>query len=290
MTPAAAADAFDLLVCPHDKSPLVKEGNTLRCTACRSVFPVENGIPLFFADPEWNDLYLSDVDHYVSDAPLEMVAGDEGYLALRGDRNYGVMLDLGCGDGVFSSRLPPHVTSYCVDVTQVGLRRLQKRGKANLIPLLASGFELPFADGVFDTALYVFVVEHLSPDKDLRMLREIRRVVKDTGKVVYTTDTPVFDRYLVRWTNLLFRFKWVTQDHVTETGHVNLLTMAQSRRLVRDAGFRIEAEHPYWMGSRFAAWMFLVSTLRKLLPAWVCEDYLTSKYTFVLTKDSLTAR
>jgi SAM-dependent methyltransferase len=279
------ASGLDLLVCPADKASLVNEGEALRCTSCHSTFPIENGIPIFSVDPEWNDLYLNDVDHYVSEEPLQMVPGDEGYLALRGDENYGVLLDLGCGDGVFSSRVPARFISYCVDVTRVGLRRLQKRGKNNLIPVLASGFQLPFRDGVFDTVLYVFVVEHLSPDKDLQMLREIRRVVEETGKVIYTTDTPIFDRYIVRWTNLLFRFKWVRQDHVSETGHVNLLTMEQSRRLVRKAGFAIEAEHPYWMGTRFGGWMFLVSILRKVFPARICEDFLTSKYTFVLTRN-----
>ncbi len=280
------SEAFGRLVCPRDRSPLVNDREVLRCSSCASTYPIRAGIPVFFTDPGWNDLYLTDVGHYVGEEPLQLAAGDEGYLSLRGDEDYGVILDLGCGDGVYSSRVPRHLTSYCVDVTNVGLRRLQKRGKENLLPILASGFELPFVDETFDTVLYVFVVEHLRPDKDLRMLREIRRVLKSSGRAIYTTDTPVFDRYLVRWTNLFFRFKWVAQDHVTETGHVNLLTMEQSRNLVREAGFAIEAEHPYWMGERFRGWMFVVSILRRVLPSRLCEDVLTSKYTLIVTKTS----
>ena len=277
-------DAFRVLVCPADKTPLKLGGNSLRCQSCLSEYPVRAGVPVFFADAEWNTLYLTDTDHYVADEPFQLAPGDEGYLSLRGDQHYGLLLDLGCGDGVFSSQLPPEFASYCVDVTPVGLERLRQRRKSNLIPILASGFELPFADSTFDTVLWVFVVEHLADGKDLRMLREIRRVLKDTGKVIYTTDTPAFDKYFVRWTNLLFRFKWVRQDHSSDTGHVNLMTMAQSRTLVRDAGFEIEAEHPYWMGTRFRAWMRVVSVARKLLPARICQDFLTSKYTFVLVK------
>ena len=256
----------------------------LRCQTCGREYPVQAGLPIFFSDFEWNEAYLTDGDHYAAKEPFQLARGDEGYLVLRGDQNYGVILDLGCGDGVFSSKLQPHFRSYCVDVTPVGLRRLQTRQMGNLVPLLASGVELPFANETFDTVLYIFVVEHLVPGMDLRMLHEIRRVLKGDGKVIYTTDTPFFDRHLVRWTSLFLRSKWVKQDHSSPIGHINLLTMQQSRILVRDAGFHIAAEHPYWMGARFKWWMYFVSFLRKLLPAWLCEDYLTSKYSLVLAK------
>ncbi len=272
---------FDLLVCPRDKRALARTTDELHCGACGTTYPIDHGIPVFFADPDWNELYLTE-GHYVSATPFEMVAGDEGYLALRGDRGYGRVLDLGSGDGVFSSKLPADSLSYCVDVTQAGLRRLLRRGQPNLIPLLASGFELPFADDTFDTVLYIFVVEHLRPDEDERMLQEVRRVVRHHGRVLFTTDTPFFDRHLVKWTNLLLRGKWIPQDHTAATGHINLLTMEQSRDLVRRAGFEIIAEHPFWMGERFALWRWTMALLRRLLPAHLSEDYLASKYTFVL--------
>lgn len=277
-------NGFSLLVCPKEKTPLDRVDEILLCRTCGQEYPIQAGLPIFFSDSKWNEAYLTDGDHYAAKEPFQLASGDDGYLALRGDSNYGVMIDLGCGDGVFSSKLPPHFWSYCVDVTPTGLRRLQKRQMGNLVPLLASGFELPFASNTFDTALYIFVVEHLNPDMDLRMLHEIRRVLKDRGKVIYTTDTPFFDRHLVRWTSLFLRFKWVKQDHSSSIGHINLLTMQQSRTLVREAGFQIAAEHPYWMGARFKWWIHFVSFLQKLLPTWVCEDYLTSKYTLILTK------
>lgn len=275
------------LVCPKDKGTLKKEGNSLKCSACGGKYPIQSGIPVFFVDQEWEELYLHDGgNHYASEEPFELAPGDLGYLALRGDDKYGMMLDLGCGDGVFSSIISAKNLSYCVDVTEAGLRRLQRRRMENLVPVLASGFELPFLENTFDTALYVFVVEHLAPGDDLRMLSELRRVLKDNGKIIYTTDTPFFDKYVVRWTNFLLRRKWTKQDHSSATGHINLLTMKQSRALVRQAGFSIEAEHPYWMGSRFLNWMRVVSLFRNWLPSEVCENYLTSKYTLILKKRS----
>ena len=277
--------AYELFVCPTEKAPLNRMGESLQCSACGRMYPIRSGLPIFFSDEEWDELYLADGgEHYASEEPFQLASGDRGYLALRGDENYGQMLDLGCGDGVFSSKIPAKYRSYCVDVTEAGLRRLQKRCMENLVPLLASGFELPFSDNTFDTVLYVFVVEHLAPDDDLHMLQEIRRVLKVGGKLIYTTDTPFFDRYMVRWTNLLLRREWIKQDHSSPTGHINLLTMERSRCLVRRAGFCIETEHPYYMGTRFAWWMRFVGFLRTHLAARICEDYLTSKYTFVLTK------
>jgi len=280
------SEAFlSILVCPKDRSTLKTDGDTLACKTCGTLYPIRSGIPQFYLDPEWEDLYLNDGgQHYATEEPFELAPGDLGYLALRGDQNYGTVLDLGCGDGVFSSIISKQHQSYCVDVTETGLRRLQKRQIKNLYPLLASGFELPFPKNTFDTALYVFVVEHLASGDDLRMLLELQRVLKDSGKLIYTTDTPFFDKHLVRWTNLLFRGKWTKQDHSSETGHINLLTLKQSRALVQRAGFDIHAEHPYWMGSRFPSWMRLVTFFRNWLPREFCENYLTSKYTLILKK------
>ena len=40
-----AADLLALLVCPVDKQPVRLEGETLVCTACGRVYPIEDGIP-----------------------------------------------------------------------------------------------------------------------------------------------------------------------------------------------------------------------------------------------------
>lgn len=258
------------------------------CDVCGAAYPIRDGLPSFFVDAEWSALYLpGGGECYASVEPFQLAPGDGGYLPLRGDDRYGLILDLGCGDGVFCSKLSDNYIAYCVDVTEIGLRRLQKRAMLNLVPILASGFELPFSDGSFDTVLFIFVVEHLLPDGDLRMLREVRRVLGTNGRVVYTTDTPFFDRHIVRWSSLFLRGKWLKQDHSSRVGHINLLTMAQSRALIMRAGYRITAEHPYYFGMRFGAWMAVVRLLQLVLPVTVIEDYLTSKYTFTLVKDDL---
>ncbi len=40
-----------LLVCPVDKQDLRLEGETLVCTACGRVYPIEDGIPNMLVEP-----------------------------------------------------------------------------------------------------------------------------------------------------------------------------------------------------------------------------------------------
>lgn len=275
---------FEFLVCPKDKGALESAGHELVCMQCGAHYPVKGGIPEFYVADNWDQQYLTDKDYYASEV-LFSLEGDTSYLELC-DGQVGVVLDLGAGDGVYASAAPSLAKVYCVDVTPTALSRIFQRGMANLIPVAASGYELPFADNSIDTILFVFVVEHLVSGKDLEMMREARRVLKPgTGRMIFVTDTPFFDRYLVRWTNLLLRGKWTKPDHESSTGHINLMTMAKSRELIHNANFNIIAEYPFWMGERFVLWRLFSSLLKTLLNVSKVEDYLTSKYAFILKTD-----
>lgn len=49
---AISKDLLDILACPKCKSPVVEEGDTIRCTnsACGLVYPVRDGIPVMLID------------------------------------------------------------------------------------------------------------------------------------------------------------------------------------------------------------------------------------------------
>lgn len=49
--PGLNADLLSLLVCPVDKQGLREEGETLVCTECGRVYPIEDGIPNMLVDP-----------------------------------------------------------------------------------------------------------------------------------------------------------------------------------------------------------------------------------------------
>jgi len=273
---------LELLVCPADKKQLESHADYLQCTHCSEKYKVEHGIPVFYVSEDWENQYITDENYYAAEEPFS-IEGDTPYLDLRDNNDYGVVLDLGSGDGVYASSASKDVKVYCLDVTPTGLRRIFKRNMDNLIPICASGFELPFEDESIDTILYVFVVEHLEKGLDLKMMQEAKRVLKkDTGRMIYTTDTPFFDRYLVRWTNLLLRGKLTVQDHVSDTGHINLLTMEQSRQLIGKSGFDIVSEEPIIFGARFNVWKKIIKLIKHIMPISIFENFLTSKYAFIV--------
>ena len=53
MAAMISQDLLDILVCPACKKPLLllkEKGESLKCTACRRVYPVRDNIPILLVD------------------------------------------------------------------------------------------------------------------------------------------------------------------------------------------------------------------------------------------------
>ncbi|MFC1912155.1 class I SAM-dependent methyltransferase [Chloroflexota bacterium] len=97
------------------------------------------------------------------------------------------ILDIGCGDGQFTSRLfqvPKVKEIYGVDIVENHVDMARARGiKAYKIDVDSDN--LPFKSGFFDAIVCGEVIEHLfDPD---HLLDEIYRVLSNTGFCVLTT-------------------------------------------------------------------------------------------------------
>jgi SAM-dependent methyltransferase len=84
--------------------------------------------------------------------------------------------------------------------------------------LAASGADLPFADGRFDSVMSDNVVEHLPEELLPRHLREARRVLKEGGRYVFTTPNRLF-------------------ESPPKEGHISLRSYAEWETLALSAGF-----------------------------------------------------
>lgn len=115
--------------------------------------------------------------------------------AMLVDLHVGMVLDVGCADGVLRAALPPSGPRLVgVDAAAILLRD-------HPAPVVrADAASLPFADGVFDAVTALNVLYHV-PDP-LPALREARRVLHAGGHLVVSAiardDSPEFDDYWTR--------------------------------------------------------------------------------------------
>lgn len=139
----------------------------------------------------------------------------------------GHLLDFGCGYGVESMLLAPHlakITAIDIDRPKISVfkKLLSQTGIKNIKPLVADGQNLPFPKNSFD---FVFCNESLSHVRHIqKALGEIKRVLKPGGQIV-VADTK-------RWNPYGLWMIYVKRD--LEENYFNTWTMA---RLLKETGF-----------------------------------------------------
>jgi ubiquinone/menaquinone biosynthesis C-methylase UbiE len=108
-------------------------------------------------------------------------------------KNGGVILDVGCGSGLYSSYLSQRNNSLIVasDISQKmvmeAMRRIELEGGSEVVRFTVSNLEcFPFKDRTFDGIICSQVIEHLLDDQ--RGLGELYRVLKPTGALIISTD------------------------------------------------------------------------------------------------------
>lgn len=134
--------------------------------------------------------------------------------------NLGKLIDVGAGNGsvlkeVFHRNLATEATA--VEISASGLEKIQALQNPKLKEVVQfDGYNIPFADSEFDTALCVHVMEHVEHER--RLLKEMARVAKNIivevpleggmrGRANYSTGhinyyTPLSFRALLETTGL----------------------------------------------------------------------------------------
>ena len=106
----------------------------------------------------------------------------------------GLLLDLGAGSGHLSEAvLRGHAERRCiaVDPAHAPPPVLANRARALAFHALrGDGQYLPFATDRFDGAWIGFVLHHMPPDAQERVLNEAARVIRPGGLLVLLEDTP----------------------------------------------------------------------------------------------------
>jgi 2-polyprenyl-3-methyl-5-hydroxy-6-metoxy-1,4-benzoquinol methylase len=96
------------------------------------------------------------------------------------------ILDLGCGNGVFSKWL--HEIGCAVIGMDFSFKALRNASAFQMMSVQSSAPILPFAANSFDRVLLIEVLEHIPPQSEQQFLREILRILKPGGKLILHTS------------------------------------------------------------------------------------------------------
>jgi SAM-dependent methyltransferase len=137
------------------------------------------------------------------------------------------VLDLGCGDGVFTAELERSGTQVVgLEVSDVALRRARAAHPELEFRLAPIDGPLPLEDGEFHVVWASEVIEHVADTA--RWLSEVRRVLSPRGKLLLTTPNHPRASLLVRG---LERFSDPLGDHL------HLYTRRSLHGLLQEFGF-----------------------------------------------------
>ncbi len=108
------------------------------------------------------------------------------------------VLDVGFGSGVnFLNLHELYEEIHGLDLTARAAQIADKFQKLGIHTDLRKGnvLRMPYPDNFFDTVLLVSILEHIKPDEQLTAFREIKRVLKTGGQVIY--GVPVEQPFMV---------------------------------------------------------------------------------------------
>jgi SAM-dependent methyltransferase len=229
--------------CPKDHTPLTSDGEGLTCATCGIVGRWKDGIASFlpeadgFYEGKYNNRtkYVPASDGFLATLPLRIVG--QGYpTAVARELPAGAtVVEIGCAGGIdwFGRRYD----MIGIDLSEAALKiAAQNYGTV----VQADATRLPFADGSIDGVISSCLFEHLSEETKVALLREVRRVLKPGGKVIFfydiTTENPVIAAYRARHPDL-YDTHFLQGD-----GHIGYDTIEANRRHFDRAGLVITRE------------------------------------------------
>lgn len=120
--------------------------------------------------------------------------------------NLGVVLELGCGNGTYTSSLIHNATSIlATDLSDkmVESTKLRFQGYENVHTDVANCAQLPYSDDQFDTVLMANLL-HIIPCRHAALL-EARRVLKPGGRLIIMSMTQ-YSMSLFQQLGLMYRY------------------------------------------------------------------------------------
>lgn len=145
------------------------------------------------------------------------------------------VLDLGCGDGLVTSLVVPHVEIGLDPDEKVLVQAAQRGVYARFEAVFAEDMQLP--DACIGTVLSNSVLEHL-PRLDAA-LETVARVLRPGGRLVFTAPTETFSAHLV------LSSKHYAAWRNSQQCHLNLWPVEHWIHHLERVGLEVEVVRPY---------------------------------------------
>lgn len=142
-----------------------------------------------------------------------------------------VILDVGCGSGVFSQRMSNlgH-TVKGIDISKEAIMKYKKRGLEGYVVDIDKGFGLK--DNSFDIVWCSDLIEHIySPEF---LIKEIRRVLKKGGVLLLSTPNSAY--FIFRILHLLGK----TCSEIQHPLHLHFFSKKSLKKLIEKSGFEVQ--------------------------------------------------
>jgi SAM-dependent methyltransferase len=143
------------------------------------------------------------------------------------------LVDLGCGDGVWSVLIREQFRCQLIGVDY---NRLRLDRYATHVPgaltRLGSCYEIPLADDATDIVLFNQVLEHLEQPADA--LREIRRILRPRGHLIISVPNEG------TWLKQRVQYRFIQPEALKTSDHLQFFTGASLSDLLVSCGFHVE--------------------------------------------------
>ena len=119
--------------------------------------------------------------------------------------NFKKVLDLGCGQGMYSTKIPAYKTYVGIDSSLPLIEHAEKKyKKENRIFVTGNAYSIPFAPSSFDACLSITLWFHL---KDLFLAsEELSKTLKKGGRFLIVTPNPnAYDIWKTFYKDITFR-------------------------------------------------------------------------------------
>jgi len=173
------------------------------------------------------------------------------------------LLDLGCGPGIVTAAMAPHVREVVAyDLTPEMLdkarNRCQEQGLKNVRFELGRAEHLPFEEKSFDAVVTRLTVHHfLDPHQ---VMNEVVRVTRQNGKVVVPDVVSSENEEEAALHNAL--------ETLRDPTHVGMLSPSAMLGLIKSAGLRITSTLTWEMKRDYDEWIRITNAPERVEPLY----------------------